>query len=91
MHSTVIDTPLHNIHDNKVSKVYMWLVLEEVRVHQSVMTWGMLFCVLVPKVGASRAPVYLEVALAGAIPDPVEVHVNRFRPFLLGCTVCKTR
>ena len=54
----------------------MCLVMEEVRAYPSVMAWLMLFGVVVPEVGASRAPVNLEVALAGAIPDPVEAHVN---------------
>ena len=49
----------------------MWLIVEEVRVHQSVMAWGMIFCVVVPDVGASGGPVNLEVALAGKVPDPV--------------------
>ena len=41
------------------------------------MAWGMVFGVVVPEVGASGGPVNIEVALAGAIPDPVEAHVNR--------------
>ena len=45
------------MHGGEVSKVYMWIVVEEVRAHQSVMTWGMVFGVLVPKVGASGSPV----------------------------------
>ena len=70
--------------------MYMWLVVEEVRAHHLVMAWGMVFGVVVPKVGDSRAPVNPEVALAGAIYDPVEVHVDLLRPFLLDCIVCKT-
>ena len=65
------------MHSNKVSKVYMWIIVEEVRAHQLVMTWGMVFGVIVPEVGASRGPVNLEVALASAILDPVEAHANR--------------
>ena len=78
------------MHDDEVIKVYMWLFVEEVRAHQSVMSWVMVFGVVVPEVGASRGPVNLEVSIAGAIPDPVEAHVNRLRPFLLDCIVCKT-
>ena len=52
-----------------------WIVMEEVRAHQSVMAWGMMFGVVVPNVDASRGLVNLEVALVGAIPDPVEAHV----------------
>ena len=89
-HSTGIDTPLHNMHDNEVIKVYVWLVLEEVRAHQSVMAWGMVFGVLVPEVGASGLPINIEVSLAGAIPDPVVLHVNSLQPFLLDVIVCKT-
>ena len=65
------------MHDGEVSKLEMWLVVEELREHQSVMDWEMVIGVVVPEVGASRVPVNLEVALAGAIPDPVEAHVNR--------------
>ena len=84
-----IYTPLQKMHDDKVGKVYMWLVMEEMRVCQSLMAWGMVSDVLVPKFGASRGQVNLEVSLAGKIPDPVEAHVNRLQPFLLDCTVCK--
>ena len=76
-HSTRIDTPLQKMHDNKVSKVYMWVVVKKVRENQLVMSWGMVFGVVVPVVGASGPLVNLDVSLAGAIPDPVEAHVNR--------------
>ena len=75
-HYPGIDTPLQKMHDNKISKVDMWLVVEEMRVHQLVVAWGMVFGVAVPEVGASEGPVHLEVALASTIPDPVEAHVN---------------
>ena len=75
--------------DNEVSKVYMWIIVEEVRAHKSVMPWGMVFGVLVPVVGASRGPVNLEVDLAGVITDIVEKHVDRHQSFLLDCIVCK--
>ena len=50
----------------------------------------MVFCVVVSEVGAAGGPVNIEVALAGAITDPVEAHVNRLLPFLLGSIVCKS-
>ena len=59
------------MHEDEVRKVDIWLVVEEVRAHESVMAWGMVFVVVVSEVGASGDPVNLEVALAGAIPDPV--------------------
>ena len=89
-HSTGIYTPSQKMHDNKVSKVYMYLFVEEVRAHQSVMAWVMVFGVVVPKVGASRGPVNIEVELVGAIPYPVEAHFDRLLPFLLDCIVFKT-
>ena len=46
------------------------------RAHQLVMAWGMMFGVVVPKVGASGSPVNLELTLTSAIPDQVEAHVN---------------
>ena len=76
-HFTGIDTPLQKMYANEGRKLYMWLVVEELRAHQAVMDWGMVFGVVVPEVGAYGAPVNLELALTGAITDPVEVHVNR--------------
>ena len=64
------------MHDDEVNKFDMWLVLEELRAHQSTMDWGMVFGVVVPEVGASGGPVNCELTLMGAIPDPVEAHVN---------------
>ena len=64
------------MHDNEVSKVYMWLVVDKVRVHQLVMTSGMVFGVVITEVCASRGPVNIEVALEVAITDPVEACVD---------------
>ena len=47
-HFLGIDTPLQNMHDDGVSKLEMWLVVEELRAHQAVMAWGMVFGVVVP-------------------------------------------
>ena len=58
------------------------------RENQSVMSWGMVFGVVVPDVGASGGPLNIEVALVGAKPDPVKAHVNRLQPFLLDLFVC---
>ena len=41
------------------------------------MAWGMVFGVVFPEFGSSRGPLNIEVALSGAIPDPVEAHINR--------------
>ena len=76
-HFPGIDIPSQKMHDDEVSKLDMWLVVEELRAHQSVMAWGMVFGVVVPEVVASGGPVNIEAALAGATPDPVEAHVNR--------------
>ena len=75
-HFPGIYTPLQKMHEEKVSKLDMWIVMEELRSHKAVMAWGMVFGVVVPEVGASGAPVNIELALAGAIPGPVEAHVN---------------
>ena len=61
----------------------MWISVEEVRAHQSVMAWGMVFGLVVAEVDTSGGTVNIEVDLAGAISDPVEAHVNCLRPFLL--------
>ena len=47
--------------------------------HETMMGGRVVFCVVVAKVGATRFPVYKELALAFTIFDPVEAHVNRFR------------
>ena len=75
-HFPGINTPSQKMHDDEVSKLEMWLVVEELWAHEAMMAWGMVFGVIVPKVGASRAPVNLELTLMSAISDPVEAHVN---------------
>ena len=67
----------------------MWLVVEEVTAHQLVMSWIMVFDVVVPEVGDSGTPVNIEVDLAGAIPDTVGANANHLRPFLLDCIICR--
>ena len=76
-YSTGIDTTSQKMLDDEVRNFDMWLVVEEVMVHQLVMAWVMVFSVVVSEVGASGGPVNIEVALASVIPDPVEAHVNR--------------
>ena len=66
------------MHEDEVSKLDMWLVVEEFRAHQSVMAWGMVLGVVVPEVGASGVPVNIELTLTDVIPDPVKAHINRF-------------
>ena len=88
-HFPGIDTPSQKMHDNEVSKLDMWLAVEELMAYQAVMAWGMVFGVVVPEVGASRVPVNIELDLAGAISDPVEAHANHLQPFLIDIIVCK--
>ena len=76
-HFPGIDTPSQKMHDAEVRKLDMWLVVEELSVHQAMMACVMVFGVVVPEVGASGGPVNIELALTSAIPDPVEAHVNR--------------
>ena len=76
MHFPGIDTPSQKMHDEKVRKLDMWLVVEEPRAHQAMMDWGMVFGVVVTDVGDSRGPVNIELTLTSAISDPVEAHVN---------------
>ena len=59
-HFLGIDTPSQNMHDDEVSKLDMWLVVEKLRAHQAMMAWGVVFGVVVPKVGASGGPVNIE-------------------------------
>ena len=69
--------PSQKMNDDEVRNLDMWLIVEELKAHQVMMTWGRVFGVLVPEVGDSRGPVNIELTLTSAIPDPVEVHVNR--------------
>ena len=50
----------------------------------------MVFGVVVTNVGASGVAVNVEVAPAGAIPDPLEAHVDCFRPFLIDGVIGKS-
>ena len=54
-HSTGNDKPLQKIHDDKVSKVDMCIVVEKLRALQLVMVWGIVFGVIFSKVGDSGA------------------------------------
>ena len=47
------------MHDDEVSKLDILLALEELRSHQAMMAWGMVFGVVFHKVGASGGPVNL--------------------------------
>ena len=76
VHFPGIETPSQKMHDYEVSKLEIWIVVEELRAHQEMMAWGMVFGVVVPEVGASGGPVNLELTLTIAISDPVEAHVN---------------
>ena len=76
-HFPGIYTLSQKMHDGKVSKLDMWLVVEELRAHQAMMAWVMVFGVVVPEVGASGGLANLELTLTSAIPHPVEAHVNR--------------
>ena len=53
------------------------------------MAWGMVFGVVFANFGASDGPVNLELALADAIPDPLEAHVKCLKPFVLDGVICK--
>ena len=64
------------MHDDEVRKLDMWLVVEELRAHQVMMAWGVVFGVVVPEVGSSGGPINLELTLTSAISDPVEAHDN---------------
>ena len=71
-----MNTPSQKMHDEEVSKLYMWLVVEELRSHQAMMAWGMVFGVVVSEVGAYGSPVNIELTLTSTIYDTVEAHVD---------------
>ena len=74
--SNGIDTPSQKTHEDNICEVDIRLDVEEVRAYQFMMAWGMVFGMVVAKVGASGPPVNLELYLVGTIPDPVEIHVD---------------
>jgi hypothetical protein len=47
-------------------------------VHCSVVRWGEVLREIVHKVFGAWSPNYLELALAGAVPQPVKLHVDGF-------------
>ncbi len=55
--------------------------------HEFVMGGGMVFGVVVAQILAARPLIDEELALAGAILDPIKLHVDGFRPFLFDCVV----
>ena len=58
-HFPGINTPSQKMHDDEVRKLDMWIVMEELRAHQAMMAWGVVFGVVVSEVGASGVPVNL--------------------------------
>ena len=46
----------------------MCLIVEDMSADQLLIAWRMVFVVVVVEVGASGSPIYLELALPGAIP-----------------------
>ena len=49
--------------------------------------WGMIFCVIIAKVGFSGFPGNAELVLANAVLYSVKSHVYIFGPFFLDCGV----
>ena len=48
------------------------------RLHEAVMSRRVFFCVIICQIGYALLPVNEELAAAGAVADPVEVHVDGF-------------
>ena len=58
--------------------------------HESMLQWGMVFSVLIPKILVSRLPVDDELALFCSVLDPIKSHITCFGEFLLDCDIGKT-
>ena len=54
-----------------------------------VMGRGVMLTVVVSQVPFSWAPIDVELALAGAVLEPIEIHIYWLCSFLFHCTVCK--
>ena len=55
--------------------------------HPAMMSWGVVLGVIVSKVGGTRFPVDMVLALLDSVLEPVESHVNGFGATLLDCVV----
>ena len=49
-----------------------------------------MFCLIVGQIGYSWLSVEEELAAAGTVADPVEVHVNGFGALLFDGVICKS-
>ena len=54
------------------------------------MSRRVMFCVIVGQIGYAWLPVDEELAVAGAVADPVEAHVDGFGELLFDGVICKS-
>ena len=58
--------------------------------HDSMVGWGMVFCLVIPKILVSRSRVDDKLALFCSVLDLIKSHINCFGEFLFDCANGKT-
>ena len=59
--------------------------MQETVAHETVVTGGMVFGMVITEIVGARAPVDEKLALAYSILEPIETHVHGFGAFLFDC------
>ena len=71
-----INTPSQKESNYSIGKLFSRMKL--CRAHEAVMIRQVMFCVIVGNIGYAWFPVDKELAAAGRVADPAEMHVNGF-------------
>ena len=75
-----INTPSQK--ESNCSIVDLFSRIQVCRPHEAVMSRQVMFCVIIFQIGYAWLPVDEELALAGAVADPAEAHVDGFGSLL---------
>ena len=76
-----LETPWNNVRDHFIGKSCGEMQLSGA--HETVMGRRLMVCVVFAKVGATRFPVYKELALDFTIFDPLEAYANSLGSLLI--------
>ena len=82
-----INTPLQKESNHSIGELFSQM--QVCRPYESVMSSRVIFCVIVSQIGYSGLSVDKELAAAGAVADPVEVHAYGFGALLFDGVICK--
>ena len=75
-----INTPSHKESNHSIGELFSWM--QVCRPHEAVMSRQVIFCVIICQIGYAWFPVDEELAVDGAVADPVEAHVDIFGSLL---------